>query len=78
MNRSTGVFEVDLFPKEVNSTNHPYATQLREILEDVAREHDCNLLSFEVQEGTVSFSFDNDLLTAKIIELLKDTCESES
>ena len=71
MEASEGFFEVDLFPAEVDSPDHPYAAQFKEMLESVAREYSCELLSFEVHEGTVSFSFDSDVLTAEIIEILE-------
>lgn len=70
MKVSPGTFEVDLFPKEVDSRDHPYAEQFKEILEGVATEYACTLLSFEVNRGTVTFSFDSDELTAEILQLL--------
>jgi hypothetical protein len=45
--------------------------KLRRLLEDVAEEYDCRLLTFEVHRGTVSFSFDNDGLTAEILKVLQ-------
>jgi hypothetical protein len=73
MKISPGSFEVDLFPKEVDSPDHPYAAQFREILEGVAREYDCTLLSFDVNKGTVKFSFDSDELTAEILKILNQS-----
>jgi hypothetical protein len=70
MEISPGSFEVDLFPEEVDSPDHPYAAQFREILESVAREYECTLLSFDVNKGTVTFSFDSDELTAEILQIL--------
>jgi hypothetical protein len=70
MKRSPGAFEVDLFPEEVDSPDHPYAAQFKEILEGAAREYECTLLSFDVNKGTVAFSFDSDELTAEILQLL--------
>lgn len=70
MKTPLGFFEVDLFAKEVDSPDHPYAAQFKEILENVAAEYRCTLLSFEVQKGTVTFSFDNDELTAEILQIL--------
>lgn len=69
--KSPGCFEVDLFPKEVDREDHPYAGQFKEILEEVARQYDCRLLSFRVNEGTVIFSFDSDALTGEVLKLLK-------
>ncbi len=71
MKMPPGSFEVDLFPVEVDSPDHPYAEQFKEILESVAEEYECHLLSFEVHRGTVSFSFDSDDLTAEILKILK-------
>ncbi|MDQ1335336.1 MAG: hypothetical protein QG552_2286 [Thermodesulfobacteriota bacterium] len=70
MKISPGSFEVDLFPEEVDSPDHPYAAQFREILEGVAREYACTLISFEVDKGTVTFSFNSDELTAEILQIL--------
>jgi len=73
MKISPGSFEVELFPKEVDSPDHPYAAQFREILEGVAGEYECTLLSFEVNKGTVTFSFDSDELTAEILQILNES-----
>ncbi len=66
-----GVIEVDLFSEEVDSADHPKAISFRALLEDVAREYNCNLLLFEVERGTVAFSFDSDELTAEILKILQ-------
>ena len=71
MKNSSGCFEVDLFSSDVNSKDHPYASQFKDVLESVAEQHQCRLISFEVKNGTVMFSFDSDELTGEIIELLK-------
>ena len=65
-----GVFEVDLFSKDVDSPYHPEAVKFRQILDEVAEKFGCHLLSFHVDQGTVSFSFDSDELTAKILQIL--------
>jgi hypothetical protein len=67
-----GVLEVDLFSKDVDSPYHPEAVRFRQLLEEVAEEFGCHLLTFNVGQGTVSFSYDNDELTAKILKLLED------
>ena len=72
MKESSGFFEVEMFPAEVDSPDHPYAAQFREMLENVAEEYQCALLSFEVNEGTVTFSFDSDEVNAEILEILKE------
>jgi hypothetical protein len=69
--RQSGTIEVDLFSKEVDSEDHPQAAQFKEMLEDATRAYRCELLSFEVKKGTVSFSFDDDVLTAKILSMLE-------
>jgi len=72
MKESSGFFEVEMFPAEVDSPDHPYAAQFREMLENVAEDYRCTLLSFEVHEGTVTFSFDSDELNAEILEILHE------
>ena len=66
-----GVIEVDMFSKDVDTLNHPYVLSFKELLEEVAYEHGCRLTSFEVDQGTVSFSFDSDELTAEILKLFQ-------
>ena len=73
MKESSGFFEVEMFPAEVDSPDHPYAAQFREMLENVAEEYQCALLSFEVNEGTVTFSFDSDEVNAEILDILKES-----
>ena len=72
MKKSPGFFEVDLFPEEVDSPDHPYAAQFRDVLDSVAKEYGCTLLSFEVDKGTVTFSFDSDELAADILQILNE------
>ena len=67
-----GVIEVDMFSEDVNSPDHPEAATFRLLLEQVADDHDCNLLSFDIDKGTVSFSLDNDELTAEILKVLQN------
>jgi hypothetical protein len=66
-----GMFEVDLFPEEVNSADHPEAREFRKVLEAVAADFHCRLLSFEVDHGTVSFDFDSDELNAEVLRVLE-------
>jgi hypothetical protein len=66
-----GTFEVDLFPEEVNSVDHPKAKEFKKVLEAVAADFQCTLLSFEVDRGTVSFVFDSDELNAEILRVLE-------
>lgn len=66
-----GTIEVDMFPAEVNSPTHPEAIVFRTLLEQVADDYDCELVSFQVDHGTVSFSFDSDELTAEILRILQ-------
>ncbi len=70
MKTSPGSFEVDLFSEEVDSPDHPYADHFKELLESVAGEYQCRLVSFDVKKGTVFFSFDSDALTAEILDIL--------
>ena len=73
MKESSGFFEVEMFPAEVDDPDHPYAAQFREMLENVAEDYQCALISFEVHEGTVTFSFDSDELNAEILEILRES-----
>jgi len=68
----SGVIEVDLFSGEVDSEDHPEAAHFKKMLEEEACDHGCKLMSFEVRNGTVSFSFDDDVLTAKILDMLHE------
>lgn len=67
-----GYVEVDLFSPEVDDEDDPYVAQFRDLLEEAAEEYQCELLSFEVHRGTVTFSFDSDELTAHILSMLQD------
>ena len=69
---SHGAFEIEIFPQEVDSLDHPFVTQFKEILEDLSYEYNCSLTSFTIDKGTVEFSFDNDEITAEIVNILKD------
>jgi len=71
MDKVSGLIEVDLFPTEVDSLEHPEVISLRSLLEDVAMEYHCRLLFFEIENGTVSFSFDSDKLMAEILKILQ-------
>jgi hypothetical protein len=68
-----GTIEVDFFPEEVDSPDHSEAIILRTLLEQVADDYDCELLSFHVDRGTVSFSFDSDELTSDILKILQES-----
>jgi hypothetical protein len=67
-----GVIEVDLFDKNVNMEDHPEVLKFRKVLLEVAADYHAELLSFEVREGTVSFAFDSDELTAEILNVLQE------
>ena len=68
---STGIIEVDMFSQDVNDPQHPVAESFRELLVEVADQYNCNLLSFSVKRGIVSFSFDDDELMANIVKILQ-------
>jgi hypothetical protein len=70
MKKDAGTIEVDLFSGEVDNTDHPEAVKFKRLLEEVAKENRCRLLTFQIREGTASFSFDSDELTAKILQVL--------
>ncbi len=67
-----GIIEVDMFSEDVNTLDHPKVIELKKVLEEVADEYDCHLLSFDIHHGTVSFSFDSDELTAEIFQVLQN------
>jgi len=71
MKISSGCFEVDLFSSDVDGVDHPFASQFKDMLESVAEQYGCNLISFEVRKGTALFSFDSDELNSEILDLLK-------
>ena len=66
-----GLIEVDMFTRDVNDPNHPVAESFRELLVEVADQYGCSLLSFSVNRGVVSFSFDSEELMADIIKMLQ-------
>jgi len=67
-----GIIEVDLFSEDVDSLEQPEVVKFRELLEEVADDYQCTLLSFDINRGTVSFSFDDERLTADILSILQD------
>ena len=71
MSEEFGIFEVDLFPPEVNDTSHPEAKKFQLLLKQVAEEYGCKLVFFQVQNGMAMFAFDNDALMADILKLLR-------
>ena len=74
---SSGFIEIDMFPKEVNTVDHWEAVYFKGVLEEVAEEYDCNLISFDIDEGTVIFSFDSEGLMAKILQILQNVGKSQ-
>ncbi len=67
-----GYIEVDMFPPEVDHSDHPEAVRFKGLLQEVAEEYRCRLVFFEVQAGTVTFAFDSEELTAEILKVLTD------
>ena len=72
----SGYIEVDMFSEDVNSLDHPKVIRFKRTLLEVAEEYDCFLVSFEIDHGTVVFSFDSDELTAEILTILKNDRKS--
>ena len=70
--KSSAVIEIDMFPEEVNSMDHWEVVYFKGVLEDVAEEYACRLVSFEINKGTVVFSFDSDELMANILSILQN------
>ena len=67
-----GLIEVDLFDKSVNEEDHPEVLKFRKLLQEVAKDFKAGLVAFEVHQGTVSFAFDSDELTAEILRILEE------
>ena len=78
MEMESGYIEVDLFSEDVDSPYHPEAERFRELLEEVAEEYECSLVHFDVEKGSVTFSFDSNELMAQILKVLKNDGQSES
>ncbi len=72
MPESYGFIEIDLFPEQVDSLAHPEVTRFIDLLREVAKDYECNLVYFDIKEGTVIFSFDSEELTGEIIKVLQD------
>jgi hypothetical protein len=66
-----GIIEVDLFSEDVNSLGHPEVVKFKEVLEEVAEDFHCRVTSFDIDHGTVSFTFDDDTLTAEVLRVLE-------
>jgi len=77
-NMSDGIIEVDLFSRDVDSADHPEARKFKKLLKVVAKEYRCKLTSFDVEQGTVSFSFDSDVLVAEILRVLETQHEDDA
>ncbi len=70
--KPAGFIEVDMFSEDVNSLDHPEVIEFRQVLLETAEEYDCFLVSFEVNKGIVTFSFNSDELTAEILSILQN------
>jgi hypothetical protein len=73
-----GIIEVDLFSRDVDRADHPEARKFKRLLKVVAKEYGCKLTSFDVEHGTVSFSFDSDVLVAEILRVLETQHEDDA
>jgi hypothetical protein len=78
MSDKAGFIEVDMFPEEIDSEDHPDVSRFRELLEAVADEYHCSLVTFEIDSGTVIFSFDSDELMADIVNILKNEKQNKT
>lgn len=75
---SHSLIEVDMFPEEVNSLDHPEVVRFRDVLEEVALEYHCRLIYFDIQNGTVIFSFDSNRLMADILKVFQNDGQNQS
>ena len=66
----SGYVEVDLFAEDVDTLDHPLVKGFKALLEEVAEDYHCSLTSFRIDQGTVTFSFDDDVLMAEIVRIL--------
>lgn len=67
-----GIIKVDLFSEDVDSLDHPELLKFRRLMEEVADECQGNIVSFDIDHGTVSFSFDNDEFTKEVSKTLQN------
>ncbi len=67
-----GFIEVDMFSEEIDSLDDPQVIDFKRTLLEVAEEYDCFLTSFEINNGTVIFSFNSDKLTSEILTILQN------
>ena len=78
MMESSAFIEIDMFPEEVSSLDHWEVVHFKGVLEEVADEYRCRLVHFEVDRGTVTFSFDSDELMANILNILQDDSKDKT
>jgi hypothetical protein len=64
-----GYIVVDLFPGDVDSSDHPSVREFRKILDKTVMPYECSLTHFVIDHGVVIFRFDNN---EKILEILED------
>ncbi len=69
--KPSGYIEIDMFSKDVNSLADPQVIHFKHVLLEVAEQYDCFLMTFEINNGTVTFSFNSDKLTAEILTILQ-------
>ena len=70
MKDASGSIEVDFFPEEIDSLDHWEVVHFKGVLEEVAEEYNCELISFDIDHGTISFSFSSEELMAEILGIL--------
>ena len=63
--------EVAMFQEDANSLDDPEVINFKRALLEVAEEYECFLITFEINQGIVTFSFDSDELTAEILTILQ-------
>lgn len=75
---SSAFIEIDMFPEEVNSMDHWEVVHFKGVLEEVAEEYHCSLVSFDIDHGKVIFSFDSDELMANILNILQNDSKDKA
>ncbi len=74
--KPSGYIEVDIFTEDVDSLTDPQVMHFKQVLLEVAEEYECFLMTFEISKGMVTFSFNDDKLTAEILTRLQNDGKS--
>ncbi len=73
---STELIEIDMFAPEVNDLDHWEVVHFKGVLEEVAEDYGCELVFFDINNGTVTFAFNSEPLMADILKILRNDFKS--